>query len=51
MVVCNIPAIFLCGGVAIKALDNYTKQRKEGKDPVFKAVDIGLDPEKLDHWK
>lgn len=51
MVVCNIPAIFLCGGIAVKALNDYTRQSKEGKNPVFKADDIGLDPDKLDHWK
>lgn len=51
MVVCNIPTIAILGGAAVKALKDYQKQRKEGKDPQFVAADIGLDPEKLDFWK
>ena len=31
------------------ALKDYTKQRKEGKDPQFKAADIGL-KDKVDFW-
>ena len=51
MVVCNIPTIAILGGVAIKALDDYTKQKKEGKAPHFKAADIGLSDDKVDCWK
>ncbi|MBQ0005230.1 MAG: alanine:cation symporter family protein [Clostridiales bacterium] len=51
MVVTNIPSIAILGGAACKCLADYKKQRAEGKDPVFKAADIGLDPEKLDCWK
>ena len=51
MVVCNIPTIAILGGVAVKALDDYTKQKKEGKAPHFKAADIGLPADKVDCWK
>ena len=36
---------------AVKALDDYTKQKKEGKAPHFKAADIGLSDDKVDCWK
>ena len=51
MVVCNIPTIAILGGVAIKALDDYTKQKKQGLSPVFKASNIGLSEDKVDCWK
>lgn len=38
----NILAILLLGGIAIRALKDYCQQRREGKDPVFKAEDIGI---------
>ena len=49
MVVINIPVILLLGKPALDALKDYTRQRKEGKDPVFHAADIGL-KEKTDFW-
>ena len=49
MVVINIPVILLLGKPALDALKDYTKQRKEGKDPVFKTADIGL-KENTDFW-
>ncbi|MDO4816013.1 MAG: alanine/glycine:cation symporter family protein [Bacillota bacterium] len=42
MVLINIPVILILSKPAIKALKDYTKQRKEGKNPEFKAADIGL---------
>jgi len=51
MVICNIPSIAILGGVACKALKNYTDQKAAGKMPVFKASDIGLDESKVDCWK
>lgn len=45
----NIIAIILLRKPAFKAFDDYKKQRKAGKDPVFKAEDIGL--ENTDLWK
>ena len=34
---------------AAAALRNYTQQRREGKNPAFRAADIGL-KEKTDYW-
>lgn len=50
MVVTNIPSIAILGGVAIKALKDYNRQTAEGKAPVFKAADIGLEG-KTECWK
>ena len=51
MAIINIFSIFALGKYAIKALEDYEKQRKENKDPVFKASHIGLDENRLDFWK
>ena len=51
MVITNIPSIAILGGVACKALKDYTDQKKAGKAPVFKAADIGLSDDKVDCWK
>ena len=39
----NIPVCIIVGGYAYKALENYKAQRRDGKDPVFKSKDIGID--------
>ena len=49
MVVINIPVILLLGKPALDALKDYMQQRKAGKDPVFRAADIGLN-QKTDFW-
>ncbi|GKV56561.1 sodium:alanine symporter [Sporosarcina sp. NCCP-2222] len=49
MALINIPIILILGRTAFKCLDDYTKQKKEGKNPVFKAKSIGL-KEKTDFW-
>lgn len=49
MTLINMPIIIYLGKYAFRALDNYTKQRKAGKDPVFKAKDIDL-PHQTDYW-
>lgn len=49
MTLINIPVIIILGGVAMKALKNYTDQRKAGLDPVFRAKDINL-REDVDYW-
>ena len=49
MTLINMPVIIILGKYAFRALDDYTKQRKTGKDPVFKAKDIGL-PHDVDYW-
>lgn len=50
MTLINMPVIIILGKYVFKALDNYTKQRKEGKEPVFKAKDIEL-PHDVDYWQ
>lgn len=42
MAIVNIIAIFLLGKIAFKVLDNYEKQKKEGKNPVFYEDEVGL---------
>ena len=51
MCLINIPSILYLGSIALKALDDYKKQRAEGKNPVFKAEAVGIDTSKLDYWK
>lgn len=50
MTLINMPVIFLLSGRVARALKDYLRQRKEGKDPVFKAADIDL-PEQVDYWQ
>lgn len=38
----NIIAMLLLSNLAIRVLKDYEKQRKEGKNPVFKAADVGI---------
>ena len=40
MAMVNLVAIFLLGKWAFRALDDYTRQRKQGKDPVFVADSV-----------
>jgi len=49
MTLINMPVIIILSKYAARALKDYTKQRKEGKDPVFHARDIGL-PHDVDYW-
>lgn len=49
MAIINIIVIVILGNIAIKALKNYTEQKQQGKDPVFKAKDIELD--NTEFWK
>jgi len=49
MVIINIPVILLLAKPALNALEDYQKQRAQGKDPVFRAADIGL-KEKTEFW-
>lgn len=51
MTMINIPACMILGGTAFKALRDYEKQKKEGKDPVFYSKDIGLNEDDFDFWK
>ncbi len=47
----NIPACVVLGKVVYKALDDYCSQKAEGRNPVFKAKNIGMDDSALDFWK
>ncbi|MBR6755703.1 MAG: alanine:cation symporter family protein [Peptococcaceae bacterium] len=49
MALINVPVCVLLGGTAFKALADYRKQRQAGKDPVFRAADIGLHD--TEYWK
>ena len=51
MTLINLPSCMILGKVAIDTLKDYEKQKAEGKDPVFKARDIGLNEAELDFWK
>lgn len=42
MAIVNILAILLLGNIAIKALKDFQKQKKDGKDPTFVAKDLGI---------
>ena len=39
----NILVILVLGNTAMKVLKDYEKQKKEGKNPVFKAKDVGIE--------
>ncbi len=49
MTIINMPVIIYLSKYAIRALKDYEKQRKEGKDPIFKVKDINL-PHEVDYW-
>lgn len=43
MATVNILVILFLGNTAMKVLKDYEKQKKEGKNPVFKAKDVGIE--------
>lgn len=50
MVIVNVPVILILAKPALLCLEDYCKQKKEGKNPVFIAKDAGIDAD-LDYWK
>ena len=50
MVLINLPVLLILGKTALAALDDYARQRKAGKEPVFRAESIGLGG-KTDFWR
>ncbi|MBE5737005.1 MAG: alanine:cation symporter family protein [Clostridiales bacterium] len=50
MTLINIPAIIILGKYAFRAIDDYTKKRKNSKEIGFLASDIGL-KDKVDYWQ
>ena len=51
MTIINLPCCFVLFGTAWKALVDYEKQKRQGRNPVFHAKDIGLDRNRLSFWK
>ena len=51
MVIVNVPVILLLMKPAMKCLDDYCKQKAEGKNPVFVAKNAGIDDKGLEFWK
>ncbi len=50
MTLINMPVIIYLGKYAFRTLNDYTKQRKEGKEPVFYTENINL-PDEVDYWQ
>ena len=50
MTLINMPVIFILSKYAIRCLNDYTAQRKQGKEPQFRAADIDL-PHQVDCWQ
>ena len=50
MAVINVPVVFLLVKPAVRCLDDYRAQKKESKNPVFKAANIDL-KEDTDFWR
>jgi AGCS family alanine or glycine:cation symporter len=50
MTLINMPAILVLSKYAVRCLNNYTSQLKQGKEPMFRASDIEL-PHQVDCWK
>lgn len=51
MTLINIPCCMILSGVAVKALRDFERQKKNRLNPVFHAKDIGLDESSLHFWK
>lgn len=50
MILINVPVIALLSKYAFRALKDYEKQKKEGKNPEFNVKNINL-PYDVDYWK
>lgn len=50
MTLINMPVIFILSRYALRALKDYERQRKEGREPVFYAKNIQL-PHQVDYWQ
>ena len=51
MCLINIPACLVLGGTAVKVMKDYERQKREGRDPVFRAADVGLNLDEVEYWK
>lgn len=50
MALINVPVIILLGKHALRALADYRKKKRAGKELDFRAEDIGID-QRLDYWQ
>lgn len=50
MALINMPVILILGKYAIRALDDFISQRKQGKEPQFHVSSINL-PHEVDYWE
>ena len=50
MTLINMPVILILSKYAVRCLNDYTAQRKQGKEPQFRAKDIDL-PHEVDYWQ
>ncbi len=50
MVLVNMPVVLYLSKYAVLCLKDFSRQKKEGKDPVFVAKNIGIE-EDLDFWQ
>ena len=50
MTLINMPVILIMSKYAVRCLDDYTRQRKQGLEPKFRAKEIGL-PQETDCWQ
>ena len=51
MCLINLPCCAALSGVAVRALKDYERQKKEGRNPRFLAADIGLSEDDVEFWK
>ncbi|MBQ8563536.1 MAG: alanine:cation symporter family protein [Firmicutes bacterium] len=51
MVIVNVPVILILMKPAMACLDDYCRQKKEGKNPAFVAKAAGVEDKGLDFWK
>ncbi len=50
MVLINMPVVLCLSRYSVRCLADYCRQKKEGKSPVFRARNIGIE-EELDFWQ
>ncbi len=50
MALVNLIAILLLSGLGLRTLSDYSRQLKQGKDPVFVASEVGV-PGHLEFWQ
>ena len=50
MTLINMPVILIMSKYVVRCLDDYTRQRKQGLEPKFRAKEIGL-PQETDCWQ